>query len=83
MEHLELKNVSRTLIIWKHLALHNAFLLSGISEQDWISIGQEQVFMLLGFGSDFLNTFTGIILSGSWSGGSEICRENLTGGGMH
>jgi len=27
------------LILWKHLALHDTFLLSGVSEQDWISIG--------------------------------------------
>ena len=46
---------------WKHLALHNAFLLPGVSERGWISIGQEQIFMLLGFSGDILITCTGIV----------------------
>ena len=55
------------LIIWNHLALQDAFLMLGISERDWNSIGQAQVFMLLGFGSDFLITCTGTALTFSFA----------------
>ena len=43
-------------MFWNYLAHQNGFLMLGISEQNWFSIGQEQAFVLIGLVGDLVVT---------------------------